>query len=131
MDSVETVKAGISLYRDLSELDNSAGIHARKWASNSKQVIEMIPAEDRACSLKLNEDTFLPIVKTLGLWWNANDDNFKYKISEQNNDIHITKRKWLSKVAALFDPLGFSSPFTNRARILIQKMWLKGYNWDE
>ena len=63
--------------------------------------------------------------------WNANDDNFKHQISEQNNDIHITKSKWLSKVAALFDLLRLLSPFTIRARILIQKMWLKGYNWDE
>ena len=28
MDSVETVEAGISLYKNLSELDNSAGMHA-------------------------------------------------------------------------------------------------------
>ena len=37
MDSMETVEARISLYKDLSELYNSAGMHARKWASNWKK----------------------------------------------------------------------------------------------
>ena len=37
----------------------------------------------------------------------------------------------LSKVAGVFDPLGLASPFTIRAKILLQDMWTKGLNWDE
>ena len=128
MDSVKSVEAGLSMHKDLSELYNSAGMHARKWVSNSKQIMEVIPVDDRASNLNLNEDTSLPIVKTLGLWWNANDDHFKYQVSEQLNGTKTTKRKWLSKVATLLDPLGFVSPFAIRALMLIQKNWVKGYD---
>ena len=37
----------------------------------------------------------------------------------------------LKKVAALFDPLGFLSPFTTTAKILMQEMWVVGVDWDD
>ena len=48
MDSTETDKEGIQLYVDLSRLWKTAGIHARKWISNSRKVLEQIPCKDRA-----------------------------------------------------------------------------------
>ena len=32
---------------------------------------------------------------------------------------------------AIFDPLGFLTPFTIRSRILMQKFWTLGIGWDE
>ena len=34
-------------------------------------------------------------------------------------------------MAGVFDPLGQASPFTLRAKILLQDMWTKGLNWDK
>ena len=47
MDSTETEKEGIQLFVDLSKLWKTAGMHARKWISNSTKVLEQTPCKDR------------------------------------------------------------------------------------
>jgi len=129
MDSVATEEEGIHLYEELSYLWKMANMHARKWSSNSKALMQKIPVEDRASSVNLNIDA-VPCVKTLGLWWTAENDLFVYKIDVDDVQM-ITKRCWLSKISTIFDPLGFLSPYVIRARILVQKMWIAGVDWDE
>ena len=41
----------------------------------------------------------------------------------------LDKEKLLSRTSTLFDPL--VSPFTTRARMMIQAMWSAGLTWDE
>ena len=48
MDSISDDQTGIELYRQLPELWGRAGMHARKWLSNSPKVLEKIPVDDRA-----------------------------------------------------------------------------------
>lgn len=43
----------------------------------------------------------------------------------------MTKRKVLLVVAQLFDPAGWITPITIRAKIFIQQIWLEGSSWDE
>ena len=43
----------------------------------------------------------------------------------------MTKRNKLKNVATLFDPLGLVTPYTIRAKILLQVMWTRGLDWDE
>ena len=129
MDSVATEKEGICLYNDLTQLWNLANMQARKWSSNSKTLMQKIPVEDRALSVNLNADAEL-CVKTLGLWWTAETDKFVYKVHINDSKV-ITKRCWLSKISTIFDPLGFLSLYIVRARILVQKMWIAGFEWDD
>jgi len=39
IDSVETVQNGIQLYKELNSLWGNAGMHARKWVSDSLEVV--------------------------------------------------------------------------------------------
>jgi len=34
-------------------------------------------------------------------------------------------------VATIFDPLGFVCPYVIVAKILLQKLWIRGYDWDD
>lgn len=43
----------------------------------------------------------------------------------------MTKRKILSKVARVFDPIGFAAAFLIRAKIGLQRLWQQGFEWDE
>ena len=45
----------VKLYEEPSALWGSAGMHARKWLSNSEQVLEKIPEEDRAAEVDLDK----------------------------------------------------------------------------
>ena len=45
--------------------------------------------------------------------------------------MQYTKRNFLKQIATLFDPIGLLAPFTVRAKMLLQQMWLAGLDWDE
>ena len=129
MDSAADNADGVKLYEQLSRCWKGAGMHARKWLSNSKVVMERVPKEDRASQIDLDCPE-LPSVKTLGLLWSATTDNFTFK-PRVSRESRITKRSFLSATASVFDPLGFITPYTVQARILIQDMWIDGCDWDD
>lgn len=130
IDSVETVREGIQLYKELDSLWGIAGMKARKWISNSSEVVEVTPKADRATELKITEGQE-PVVKTLGVSWNSTSDTLNISTAEESTELLPTKRNVLKKVATVFDPLGLVSPFVIRAKILLQETWARGYDWDD
>ena len=69
---------------------------------------------------------FCPTEKTLGLWCTATAEIFEYKFVAGEMVI-VMKRQWLFKISTIFDPMELVAPFIVQARILIQRMWVKGY----
>ena len=130
INSVETVREGIQLYKELDSLWGIAGMKARKWISNSSEVVEVTPKADRATELKITEGQE-PVVKTLGVSWNSTSDTLNISTAEESTELLPTKRNVLKKVATVFDPLGLVSPFVIRAKILLQETWAQGYDWDD
>eukprot|EP00117_Sycon_ciliatum_P005595 scpid65819/ scgid9476/ len=96
---------------------------------NSVNVLAQLPQEDRASQLELDSEQS-PAAKTLGILWEAKQDEFTCKVSETEEQA-MTKRLLLRKIAKLFDPLGFLTPFVVRAKVLFQQMWLDRYDWDD
>ena len=130
LDSVKTDETAIKLYRQLIELWGKAGMQPRKWLSNSSAMLKVILKEYRASEVDLDRHC-LPATKTLGLLWLASFDHFSFRVSDLSIATQITKRTMLSKVATIFDPLGFLSPFIVRAKIMLQELWSKGLSWDD
>ena len=130
MDSMESTGEAVALYEDLSELWRRAGMHVRKWLSNSPEVLAAIPEEDRAIHLSLTASG-TPSVKMLGVLWSATNDMFEFQFVPPTDDIPQTKRSVLRKVASIFDPLGFISPYTVQAKIILQDILADGLDWDE
>ena len=125
MDSVLDEADGLELHSQLSHLLSKAGMHARKWLSNCAGVLKEIPIKDRKAEVDLDRD-YLPCAKTLGVWWLADEDVFTFKENAPGDGMKYTKPNFLSKIATLFDPIGFLAPFTIRAKILLQEMWTAG-----
>ena len=130
MDSVPDVKTAIELYNQLSELWGSAGMYARKWLSNKLEVLQSIPFSDCATEVDLDRGK-LPQVKTLGVFWSPVEDVFKFQVNQPAEKRDQTKRNFLKGIATLFDRLGLLTPYTVRAKILLQEMWASGVDWDE
>ena len=130
MDSTLSDENAIELYKQLSRLLTKAGMHARKWLSNSSTLLSSIPQNDRKAEVDLDRGQ-LPSAKTLGVWWVADRDEFTYKENAPDDSMVYTKRNFLKKISSLFDPIGFIAPFTIRAKILLQDMWTTGLEWDE
>ena len=124
MDSVKTYDKGIKLYKELWELRRKVGIHARKWVSNESEVVKEVPEEDRAMVVNLKYSNF-PSIKISGILWKVSDDIFTFKdVSDPccKKDEH-TKRSFQKKIATLFDPRGFLSPYVVQEEILLQEIW--------
>ena len=130
LDSVETVEEAIKLHHDLTTLWKRAGMTPKKWLSNSEEVLKVIPKDYCVSNLDL-EAQVIPVIKTLGISWESNSDTFTFVVHPPPYDFHLTKRSFLSRTSTLFDPLGLVSPFTVRARMMLQAMWTAGLAWDE
>jgi len=130
LDSVETIEEAVKLHHDLTTLWKRAGMTPKKWLSNSEEVLKVIPKDHRVNSLDL-EAQVMPVIKTLGISWESSSDQFTFVVHPPPDDFFLTKRSFLSRTSTLFDPLGFVSPFTVRARMMLQAMWTAGLTWDQ
>ncbi|XP_075168002.1 uncharacterized protein LOC142240188 [Haematobia irritans] len=109
---------------------SSAGFPLKKLTSNSTTLLQCWPRED------LLDEEFLKIedhsaIKTLGIRWNAMTDSFYYNVDSIEVTPHTTKRKILSVIARLFDPLGWLGPTIVIAKILMQDLWSEKLGWDD
>ena len=125
MDSVLDNSQGIELFKRLDELWSRAKMHTCKWLSNSPQVLEEIPTEDRASEVVINKDP-LPTVKTLGITWLPEENTFTFKANLPQENFQLTKQNFLKRIATLFDRVSFLALFTIRAKVMMQEMWVAG-----
>ncbi|XP_017891297.1 uncharacterized protein LOC108631691, partial [Ceratina calcarata] len=113
----------------LTRLLKAGGFNLRKWASNSMALLSDIPTENHGLatdkSLQIDEH-----LKVLGTAWNPRTDSFRFYI-DINGYSNFTKRLFLSLVSRMFDPLGWASPFSINAKILLQIFWIRKLKWDE
>ncbi|KXJ19734.1 hypothetical protein AC249_AIPGENE21546 [Exaiptasia diaphana] len=78
LKSVESEDVAIKLSQDLTSLLARGGFRLTKWLSNSRKVIDSIPAQERAKEVKdldLTRDE-LPIERALGVKWDMEKDKF-------------------------------------------------------
>jgi hypothetical protein len=136
MTGCETIEEGLKLYREMKDLLNEGGFVLQKWASNKKELSREInqrerenkEPDDEKDNLEIKTDS---IVKILGLTWNRDEDEFQYSVKLPPLSPPATKRKIISDVSRLFDPLGWLAPCVIKAKIFIQRLWISGIGWDE
>lgn len=127
-----TEEGAIHLQKQLTDIFLSGGFPLHKWCSNSELVLNNIPDNQKVyhSSVNIKIDNS---VKALGITWEPNSDNFKLSIVFDNviNSNNLTKRKVLSTIASIFDPLGWLAPIVIVFKIFMQKLWLTGLGWDD
>ena len=133
-DSVDTVKQAKKLTQDIDKVLESGGFAVKGWTSN-KAFTETQNLEIGFKTPQAEREG-----RVLGLVWNCNTDEFRFKVkleflSPTDPSVHlkpkITKRRILSQVARIYDPIGFAASFIIRAKIGMQELWKLGLNWDD
>ncbi|XP_043267674.1 uncharacterized protein [Venturia canescens] len=99
-----------------------------KWQSNHPELLTAVGATLSTENARVFEECE---TKALGLAWLPHTDVFKFTVHKYTAGDGITKRIILSEIARLYDPLGFLSPVTIRAKVLLQRLWLEKLNWDD
>lgn len=101
LTSVATPEEAIDLLVRTQNMLAESNLRLHKVASNSGQVMEALPAEDRAKDLKdldLAVDP-LPVQRSLGLCWNLQSDSFTYQVSNETKPFTQKtsgQRRWKS-----------------------------------
>ena len=129
LTSVSTEAEGKELVRNTVKLCESKGLHLHKFVSNSVEVVQSIPPEERSLDVKnLQFDHEPSVERTLGLEWCVQLDCFQFKIVLK--DRPPTRRGMLSTVYSLYDPLGLLSPVVLVGRQILQDICKGQYDWD-
>lgn len=118
----------VQLVKELTSFCLKGGFHLTKWISNSQTVLAHSPKEDRAREvheLDLNRDKRLI---ERGLIWGAENNMLQFNsiVKERPH----TRRNILSIVSSINDPLGFLSPITLPAKMMLQELCRTKHDWD-
>ena len=115
-----TETAAVNYYTEARRILSKAKFNLRSRASNSEQVTKLTGVHDSNATTKV-----------LGLQWHTSSDIISLASQITVKQTTFTKREILQSASAIFDPLGFITPVTIKAKILLQQLWKLRVDWDE
>ena len=131
LKSVNSVSEAVSLIKQTKDLCARGGLRLHKFVSNSREVMESIPLNDRASGIK-NLDMHkedLPTERALGVEWCVESDTFQLRVVLQTKP--PTRRGILSTVSSIYDPIGFVAPLLLQGKQILQELCHEGVDWDD
>ena len=128
LKSLRSEQDAIELVQELCSLLKRGGFRLTKWVSNSKQVMESIPEDDRAKDVK-DLNLPLPSERALGVQWLTETDTFGIKVKQREKP--PTRRGLLSTMSSVYDPFGFVAPHVMQAKMLFQDECKMKKGWDD
>ena len=131
LKSASSSADAIDLILKTRTLCKKEGFRLHKIISNSKQVIEAVPPDERAKGVQDLDPTgdALPIERDLGAEWRVESDTFKFRV--ELADRPLTRRGILSTVSSVLDPLEVLAPFVLIGKRNLQELCRDGANWDD
>ena len=113
------------------ELLSKGGFKLTKFVVNDPELMDLVPVADRAKEVSLVKDG--PIdSKALGISWSVVDDMFYFVVNlEEFVSSPLSRRKLLSLVSSLYDPLGLVGPMVVLGRLVLQEVTRLKFGWDD
>lgn len=117
---------------EILHIHKAASFEMRSWVSNCKEALALIPPDLHATdTTEVNLGPTSPSqVRVLGLTWNVSEDKLCFN-AVPKTPIKFTKRSVLSLLMSVYDPLGLLLPVIMKGRILFQRTWKLGIDWDQ
>ncbi|XP_068716912.1 uncharacterized protein [Montipora capricornis] len=131
LKSVAAAEQTLHLIKDTQAMCARDSLRLHKFASNSKEVLEALPVNDRAKDLKdldLRHDA-MPVQRSLGTYWCIESDTFGFRI--ELRDKPVTRRGILSTISSVYDPLGAVSPVILNGKQILQALCRQNVSWDD
>ena len=110
----------VKMHEEVCKSLKDAGMPLQLWNSNSVAFNEIVGDEERE-----------NVTSILGLSWNTQGDTISLKPVNVKAVSSLTKRRALSIISTVYDPLGLVSPVTLRGKLLMRDIWKGKYGWDE
>lgn len=112
----------INIFHEANKELGKANMPLQSWNSNNQTLKVLIENEYQ---------TETPVnMSILGMVWNTDTDTLSVSQPKFRTYEILTKRKLLSLVSSVFDPLGLLSPITIKGKLLMQRAWLEKLEWD-
>ncbi|KAI3374114.1 hypothetical protein L3Q82_005934 [Scortum barcoo] len=130
--SSSDVDEALSVTTKAKEILSHAGMNLCKWITNSPE--RRAKWTERGMEHTTETATCGNVLKVLGLVWRSEKDDFVFDLKgllDIMKGKENTKRNVLQTSARIFDPIGFLTPFTIRAKCLFQELWERGVGWDD
>ena len=127
----DTLDEAIRPQEELQSLFGHGGFLLCKWKSSEPTALQHLCSDllDTQSSQMIQDpDGF---AKALGIEWSTSLDSFRLTVSEFPRLEMVTKRALISDVAKTFDVLGWFAPVIVRIKILLQRLWEAGVDWDQ
>ncbi|XP_038075608.1 uncharacterized protein LOC119743278 [Patiria miniata] len=121
-----------ALVHNMRDLLAKGGFEIRQWASNVPNVVADLPPEARSdgCDLWLTFGETDLAEPMLGLQWDCSTGDLQYRHRVVNYDC-LNMRNMYKTLASQYDPNGYLTPFTARARVIVQDLWKTKRDWDD
>lgn len=129
LTGADTLGGACQLQREVTGLLAKDCFGAHKWCANHADIAQAVPEELRGNSFMITDDN--AIVKTLGVTWNPVEDWFSVSVPDYVDSEGITRRKLLSQLAKIFDPLGFFGPVITTAKLILREVAELEIDWDD
>lgn len=136
LDSFKSLEDAVRITTSVRDIHRKACFELKQWKSNAPALLHALGEEESTQQIELYK-TGEQIERVLGIIWKPETDEltFNLNLTRVPRDLidgkTPTKREALRIVMSLFDPLGFASPVTIKAKQMLQELWRRGTPWDE
>ena len=117
LKSVDDVDMAIRLVKELDLLLKSGGFHLSKYVSS---LLSEICESDLSPTIVYLDFDRLPVNKTLGVFWNADSDNFVIKVRLKQKP--AARRGNLFMASQIFAPFSLVQPYALPVKRLMQQL---------
>lgn len=123
-DSLDGVDEAAQLAADIVTVHSAACFEMRGWISNEPGVLNLVAEELKAAQpLEIDLGVSNNSIRALGIAWNPTADVLGFRTGLiETVPSSLTKRKVLSHVMRVYDPLGLLGPIVVKGRILFQHL---------